>query len=75
MHISSKFKCQLRLNWHLNLIEVCTTQSCIFHYLFEQASTRKRKLLILISRKISPEMTLLSYLELEPRAIQGLLFQ
>ena len=27
MYISSKFKCQLSFNWHLNLIEVCATQS------------------------------------------------
>jgi hypothetical protein len=27
MNISSKFKCQLTFNWHLNLIEVCATQS------------------------------------------------
>ena len=25
MNISSKFKCQLTFNWHLNLIEVCAT--------------------------------------------------
>jgi hypothetical protein len=30
MYISGKFKCQLRLNWHLNLIEVCATQSYRF---------------------------------------------
>ena len=27
MYISSKFKCQFIFNWHLNLIEVCATQS------------------------------------------------
>jgi hypothetical protein len=27
MHISSKSKCQLSFNWHLNLIEGCATQS------------------------------------------------
>jgi hypothetical protein len=27
MNISSKFKCQLTFNWHLNLIEVCATES------------------------------------------------
>jgi hypothetical protein len=29
MYIPSKFKCQLSFNWHLNLIEVCTTQSWV----------------------------------------------
>jgi preprotein translocase subunit SecY len=29
MYISSKFKCQLSFNWHLNLIHVCVTQSWI----------------------------------------------
>ena len=28
MYISSKFKCQLSFNWHLNLIEGCATQPC-----------------------------------------------
>jgi hypothetical protein len=33
MYSSSKFKYQLSFNWHLNLIEVCTTQSWyILHY-------------------------------------------
>ena len=27
MSISNTFKCQLSLNWQLNLIEVCATQS------------------------------------------------
>ena len=27
MYGSSKFKCQLSINWHLNLIEVCATES------------------------------------------------
>ena len=27
MYISCKFKCQLSLNWHLNLTKVCATQS------------------------------------------------
>jgi hypothetical protein len=27
MYISSKFKCQLSFNWHLNLSMVCATQS------------------------------------------------
>ena len=30
MYISSKFKCQLSFNWHLNLIEDCATQSRYF---------------------------------------------
>ena len=27
MYFSSKFKCHLSFNWHLNLIKICATQS------------------------------------------------
>jgi hypothetical protein len=32
MYISSKFKCKLRFNWHLILVEGCATQSWISSY-------------------------------------------
>ena len=32
MYIPSKLKCQLSVNWHLNLSKVCATQSWCWHY-------------------------------------------